>query len=438
MHHAALNLPDVLLGLWRGTLDCDRDRGDSMTRWTWAVLRDEMWKAHGKTVADATPYLPGSFDRPPRNPAEKINSGYKAIEYLTYLFVLGPGLLYRILPEPYYSNFCMLVTGLRILHQRSISSSDLVQAHQYLLTFVADYEKIYYQQRTSRFHFVRQSIHSLTHVALEVQRLGPPGLYSQWTMERTIGNLGQEIRQPSNPYMNLSERAVRRAQLNAVRALMPGLASHSQRRAPRNAHNAGGGYSLRSARDETPVDVPQVQARALQDFLRESGLPPSSRTSQRGTLRVMRWARLALPNGQIARSEWKESGRAHGRGMRIARNVKVTRNSRSFIAEVLYYFLHRVEGFEEPLALAMVHRYSPPDTELLNQTHQALAVCTANRHDAYVVRVQEIRMVVGMVPLPTFGRLPEFPTTRFFIAEKLGLELAQLGGVVTGEEEEED
>ncbi|KAI5897274.1 uncharacterized protein SCHCODRAFT_02445272, partial [Schizophyllum commune H4-8] len=131
-------------------------------------------------------YLPGSFDRPPRNPAEKINSGYKAIEYLTYLFVLGPGLLYRILPEPYYSNFCMLVTGLRILHQRSISSSDLIQAHRYLLTFVADYEKIYYQRRTSRFHFVRQSIHSLTHVALEVQRLGPPGLYSQWTMERTI------------------------------------------------------------------------------------------------------------------------------------------------------------------------------------------------------------------------------------------------------------
>ncbi|KAI5897273.1 uncharacterized protein SCHCODRAFT_02469674, partial [Schizophyllum commune H4-8] len=40
MHHAALNLPDVLLGLWRGTLDCDRDRGDSTARWSWAVLRD--------------------------------------------------------------------------------------------------------------------------------------------------------------------------------------------------------------------------------------------------------------------------------------------------------------------------------------------------------------------------------------------------------------
>ena len=39
-------------------------------RWTEA-LRDgqgEVWKAQGKRVADPTPYLPGSFDRPPRNP----------------------------------------------------------------------------------------------------------------------------------------------------------------------------------------------------------------------------------------------------------------------------------------------------------------------------------------------------------------------------------
>jgi hypothetical protein len=46
--------------------------------------------AHGWLVADATtPFFPSSFHRPPRNPAEKISSGYKAIEYFHYLLDLG-------------------------------------------------------------------------------------------------------------------------------------------------------------------------------------------------------------------------------------------------------------------------------------------------------------------------------------------------------------
>ena len=37
--------------------------------------------------------------------------------------------------------------------------------------------------------------------------------YAQWTMERTIGNLGQEIRQPSKPYENLAEEGLRRSRV---------------------------------------------------------------------------------------------------------------------------------------------------------------------------------------------------------------------------------
>lgn len=108
-----------MLGLWRGTIDCDLS--DSKETWDWAVLVGDTWKDHGQCVADATPYLPGSFDRPPRNPAVKISSGYKAWEFLTYLYGLGPGLLYGILPDCYWKNFCKLVIGVRLLHQRSIS-----------------------------------------------------------------------------------------------------------------------------------------------------------------------------------------------------------------------------------------------------------------------------------------------------------------------------
>jgi hypothetical protein len=62
-----------------------------------------------------------------------------------------------------------------------------------------------------RIHFVRQSVHTMTHLAPETIRVGPAALYSQWTMERTIGNLGQEIKSDSQPYANLSERGLRRS-----------------------------------------------------------------------------------------------------------------------------------------------------------------------------------------------------------------------------------
>jgi hypothetical protein len=106
MHLTALNDPDLLLGLWRGTVKCYGV--DTKDNWDWKVLVGKVWETHGKTVEMAKPYLPSSFGRVPRNPAEKINTSYKAWEYLLYLFGLGPALLRSILPEKYWLNFCKL------------------------------------------------------------------------------------------------------------------------------------------------------------------------------------------------------------------------------------------------------------------------------------------------------------------------------------------
>ncbi len=91
---------------------------------------------------------------------------------------------------------------MRIIHQYHIQADDLQLANDLLKSFVEEYETLYYQRKVGRLHFCRQSIHALLHLAPEVTRIGPPICSSQWTMERTIGNLGEEIRQPSNPYAN--------------------------------------------------------------------------------------------------------------------------------------------------------------------------------------------------------------------------------------------
>jgi hypothetical protein len=62
-----------------------------------------------------------------------------------YIYGLGPGLLYRVLPDKYWHNFCKLVCGVHLILQHSISRADLISTHQLLLEFVIEFEELYCQ-----------------------------------------------------------------------------------------------------------------------------------------------------------------------------------------------------------------------------------------------------------------------------------------------------
>jgi len=123
MHLIFINLGELLIPLWRGTMKCDIT--NSPSSWEWATLTGDAWKTHGKVVADATPFFPSSFHHPPHNPAEKISSRYKATEYFHYLFGLRPGIFHAILPSKYWKHLCKLICGVQILVQRHITGSQL-------------------------------------------------------------------------------------------------------------------------------------------------------------------------------------------------------------------------------------------------------------------------------------------------------------------------
>jgi hypothetical protein len=314
MHLAALNLSDLMISLWRGTIDCTRP--DDKSSWTWVVLRGEVWQHHGKAVADTLHYLPSSFDRPPRNIAEKLTSGYKAWEFLLYLYGLCPGLLYGVLPIAYYSNFCKLVFGIRLMNQHKITVSNVREAHQALLSFAQEFEILYCQRLPTRIHFVRPCIHSLVHLPREVIRIGPPICSSQWTLERTIGNLGKEIKQHSNPFANLSQRGIRRARINALKAMIPDLDvdGATEEHLPQGCKDVGNGYLLLRAREEEARPLRDCETKALCEFL---GIATAT-----NEICVHRWAKLRIPTGQNCYSSWKELQRPIER-RRTARNVKV-------------------------------------------------------------------------------------------------------------------
>ena len=148
---------------------------------------------HGAEVGECRPYLPGCYDWPPQNIALKIKSGYKAKEWQGYLYGLVPALLHGVLPNKYWINCCKLVLGMRLLHQCAISHEQLQLAQQMMEKHLVEFKALYIAQRVDRLHFAQPCMHAVLHIGLEVPCLGPPMLYSQWTMERTIGNLGEEI-----------------------------------------------------------------------------------------------------------------------------------------------------------------------------------------------------------------------------------------------------
>ena len=59
---------------------------------------------------------------------------------------------------------------------------------------------IYCQRKQTRIHFVCPCLHTLIHLPHKVVWVVPPVCSSQWTLEQTIGNLGKEIKQHSNPF----------------------------------------------------------------------------------------------------------------------------------------------------------------------------------------------------------------------------------------------
>jgi hypothetical protein len=96
-----------------------------------------------------------------------------------------------------------------------------------------------------------------------------------------------------------------------------------------------------------------------------------------------------------------------------------------FYGEVEFFFQATIHG--DTRTLALVSNHSPPDLALLRKSYNTLWTC---RHqgadDLHVVDVKNIHSVVAVVPFP-------FERDKFFIGEKLGLEVTALGGL-----EEED
>ncbi|KAG1740910.1 hypothetical protein EDB19DRAFT_1634998 [Suillus lakei] len=145
-------------------------------------------------------------------------------------------------------------------------------------------------------------------------------------MEWTIGNLAQEIRlHNASIYANLSQRAVRHCQVNAIKVIIPSI-EPAKTNLPQGSQDLGNGYVLLRNRERTPHTVWRCESDAILQYLTAKDIHVPT------TPQIIRWAQLRLPNGQVARSAWKEL--AMTRQPRMARNVKVCFKFLSFSADL--------------------------------------------------------------------------------------------------------
>lgn len=307
MHLFHLNIPQLFCGLWRGTIAAEGD--DHHHTWQWRVLTGDTWKEHGETVASTTKYFPSDHHRPPRNIADKINSGYTAVEWYHWLYGLGPGLLRPLLPNPFWKHICMLIRAVRILSRRILTEADITEAQLHTNTFVRDFEMMYYKRNPHRLHFCRPALHTLLHAPAEVRRVGPGAFTTQFPMEITIGTLGGTIRQHGTPFANLTEVAIRQCQINALLALYPELEKEFDTNVPPPGQiDCGNGYILKPFRDESRT----VIEGHMGDVLFE----------EYETRKIRRWGRLEIPNEQTIRSRFSEE-RSYDESQRVTRMIKV-------------------------------------------------------------------------------------------------------------------
>ncbi|KAJ7073750.1 hypothetical protein C8F01DRAFT_971137, partial [Mycena amicta] len=137
--------------------------------------------------------------------------------------------------------------------------------------------------------------------------------------------------------------------------------------------------------------------------------------------KLKRWARVRLPNKQIARSQFGEM-RISRRNIRMSHMVKVDKGDTTFtdIVEVNCFFVANDKAF------GIGYAFQPPDQTLLKRSYGTVWA-SFGPGTIIVFEVFQILSVVGMVPWTYDGK------DGWFLVEKPGLEMVTMSGY-----EEED
>lgn len=119
--------------------------------------------------------------------------------------------------------------------------------------------------------------------------------------------------------MQCFSRSLLRCCINALKVLIPDLEEEILD-LPAGAIALGGNYVLLRRQDKVSHEIRPCEEDALVTYLRETF--GDNVELDQSPMSVNKWARVRLPNGQVARSAWGEYKKTV-RQIRMSRNVKI-------------------------------------------------------------------------------------------------------------------
>ncbi|PPQ88017.1 hypothetical protein CVT24_010864 [Panaeolus cyanescens] len=237
-----------------------------------------------------------------------------------------------------------------------------------------------------------------------------------------IGFLVKQITLPSNPYYNLSERAVLQCQMDAIMIQYPQL-NRAENSEPQYSEDIGDGFIFLRARERYGhLQSGIIGVKLREWFITEETMHSNPIPANWEGPKIRRWARMRPPNGQVARCAWKEMEKPLDK-VRQSRMVKITYNGQIEFAEAQFYFFGVIN--QKSVPLAAVELFARLDPTLFEESSFTLWSVTRLDDDEGVVIIsaKSILSVVAIIPHKVPGQTAQ-DKPRFFVWEQFGLEVA--------------
>ena len=136
-----------------------------------------------------------------------------------------------------------------------------------------------------------------------------------------------------------------------------------------------------------------------------------------------------MPNGQVARSLWGESGRkriilGHCED-NLTSCLQLTLDNTIRIAEIQYYFAITMN--DDQRTVALVSLLDAADAQLYESSHGTLSVHKYCADDnLIVVDIKSIRCSIALVPFPPPDNPTDADRNLFFMFDDLGFDVAEM------------
>ncbi|KAI0671051.1 hypothetical protein C8Q78DRAFT_973583 [Trametes maxima] len=299
-------------------------------------LHPTVWQAIGDASAASGNTIPGIYGPCPPNVASDKMS-WTADTRSFWIQYVGPVLLAgRFTHRKYYTHFVLLVRLIRKCLQFEITDQDIEDIRTGFISWVKEYEQIYYQYDATRLPMCTLTIHALLHIADSIKAVGPVWAYWAFPMERYCGSLQPAIQSRRFPYSSINRYVVDRARLTHIK-LVYGLEDQLRLGPPtKETGIAIAGYDtcvLLHPHRRLALDKGVLQDRILACLGTRHNIPPSALQRLRRALPsdVHSWGKVRIRNeGDTIRASSLNAHAQDGRDATFVRyELLVDRHARS-------------------------------------------------------------------------------------------------------------